>query len=188
MTVNELDTEKKRLEDLITSKETKITSLERSATSWEGPAKARNCNKQGYHPVFQKKKIQECEVEKKRQLDKAAGYRKEAAALKSQVAIHKKDLNTVIDSRAEVVRSSAEVARLLAESGKTSNSVELDAEIKAKAAAEAARIAAESAAEASTTQSQVDASNKKIIGLVAAGIGVVIILAIGVYSYRKFKK
>src|SRR5690554_2366761 len=188
MTLAEHDAEVQRLEGLISSKSAKISSLERSADSWEGPARARNCNKQGYHPVFQKKKITACEVEKKRQLGLAANYRKEAKAIKSQVDTHKKALQKLIDDRSKIVASSAEVSRLLAEQGKTQEAVRTSAELEGQAAAERQRMLGEAESMKVLQDAEADASNKKLIGLVGVGIGVVVIIVVGVIAYKKFKK
>lgn len=181
MTLAEHDAEVQRLEGLISSKSARANNALKTAANQEAWLKGRKCR-------GTKSKKAQCEEKNAQVVADNKYLRSSAAQLKKQVAEHRAALQKLIDDRSEIVASSAEVSRLLAEQGKTQEAVRTSAELEGQAAAERQRMLGEAESMKVLQDAEADASNKKLIGLVGAGIGVVIIIVVGVIAYKKFKK
>lgn len=84
--------------------------------------------------------------------------------------------------------SAKEVSAILAQQGKTQTSVQTQTMEEAKANYEATLLKANAEAAGIAKSAEADAKNKKTMGYVIAGVGVVVIAIVGYFLVQKFKK
>lgn len=182
MTPEEYDKEIARIRALIASKNSSIASLTNQGTAWiQDAAKTSNCT-----GTAKKKKA--CQDENARKISVGQGYINQANAIKSEVTSLEKQLNDLIAARAQAALTANEVSKVLASQGTTESALDILAEKTGQAQVEAANIQAAATAKAIEKQAEADASNKKKVGFIIAGIAIVVVTVVAIILYKKFKK
>jgi len=195
MTVEEYTQRNKNIQESITKLQAQATALRSQAgsadtNSQEWLNNIGNCSK----GTKSQKAACEKDAEWKRQ--KAASSKATANALREQATtIESKtipDLRKEFDNNVKMIaqaqQSSAEVAKLLAQSGKTEQSVEIESNANAEATKTTAEINAKANAQAIQANAQADADGKKKRNMIFMIVGAVVALGAIIFLIKKFKK
>lgn len=176
-----------QIDSKIESNNAQAASLRASANDWRQQS-YKDCTKQGYHPVFQKGKITECNVDKANKATKADQLDAQASAKVSEnsnLLVSKKSIQALVEAEAKSQVS-------LAEQGKDSESLRIEADGNAKAAQTAAENISQAQARSIEVSANTDAASKAkeknvqlIIIISIAGVGIAIF---GLVLWKKFKK
>ncbi len=166
----------KRLDGLIEAGITQENALRTAASTWKADAdgmKIRSGNKGDSD-----------RAERERKYEMYENYIRLAQEKNAEVVEFRQLRASQMILKGEAEATSKQVALTLANQGLT---VESSLQ-KATSEGEALKIKTAGDAQATVTNAEADASNKKKVGLIIAGIGLVIVVAVSVILYKKFKK